>query len=90
MIKKAQLQIWIKKATVEITREHNVAILDTKVYLYYDFLQAKMGVGTCETCLGINQRLGKVTPKTVRSCWRFLIGMINEVQLCLIPLQSHV
>ena len=68
MIKKAQLQIWIKKATVEITREHNVAILDTKVYLYYDFLQAKMGVGTCETCLGINQRLGKVTPKTVRSC----------------------
>ena len=90
LIKKAQLQIWIKKATVEITREHNVAILDTKVYLYYDFLQAKVWVGTCETCLGINQRLGKVTPKTVRSCWRFLTGMINEVQLCLTPQQSHV
>ena len=88
LIKKAQLQIWIKKATVEITREHNV--LGTKVYLYYDFLQAKLWVGTCETCLGINQRLGKVTPKTVRSCWRFLIGMINEVQLCLTPQQSHV
>ena len=88
LIKKAQLQIWIKKATVEITREHNVAILGTKVY--YDFLQAKLWVGTCETCLEINQRLGKVTPKIVRSCWRFLIGMINEVQLCLTPLQSHV
>ena len=42
MIKKAQLQIWIKKATVEITREHNVAILGTKVYLYIEFLQAKV------------------------------------------------
>ena len=31
-----QLQIWIRKATLEITREHNVAILGTILNSYYD------------------------------------------------------
>ena len=72
VIKNAQLQIWIEKATLEIggTGEHNFVILGTTVYSYYDFLQAR----TCETCLGINQHLRKVTHKTVWNCGRFLIG----------------
>ena len=36
VIKKVQLQIWIRKATLEITREHNVAILGTILNSYYD------------------------------------------------------
>ena len=31
-----QLQIWIRKATLEITRENNVAILGTTLNSYYD------------------------------------------------------
>ena len=31
-----QLQIWIRKATLEITRENNVAILGTILNSYYD------------------------------------------------------